>query len=258
MHVLKIKSRSEVLLGFGILETLCAMTYPADPVRGGLLLKELVKSGTDGLTEPDANCLEVVRLDRFLWKGLGEVGRSPVREAAGPRFAQGTIAGKVLLNALRCGVHRPEHRSVGKAIFLVAELAKRSKFKDKLPMSESKILRYWRDFQSVAHLHASQILVEAMKEDWMKARKLKEQSPQFALFLAIAGRISGAAHAQFPPIGRTSKAPANDGRRLINRARTIQVQIDGVELDLHDEVQLAFLLTAMTQEELSILGHYSG
>lgn len=258
MHVLKIKLSSEALLRLGFLEALCTMTYPSDPVRGGLLLKELVKSGTDRLTAPDVDCLEVVRLDRFLWKGLGEVGRSAVRDAAWLRFAKGTVAGKVLLNALRCGVHQPEHRSVSKAIYLVAELAKRSKVKDKLPMSESKILSYWRDFQAVAHLHASQILVEAMKEDWLNARKLKEQASRFALFLAIAGRISRAAHTQFPPIGRTSKAPASDGRRLINRARTLQVQIDEIELDLHDEAALTSLLTEISQEELSILGHYSG
>jgi hypothetical protein len=43
-------------------------------------------------------------------------------------------------------------------------------------MSESKVLSYWRDFQSVAHLHASQILVEAMEEDWLNAKELEERN----------------------------------------------------------------------------------
>ena len=80
MRVLQIKSTPEALLRLGLLETLCAMAYPSDRSRGGLLLKEFVKSGTDQLTEPDADCLQVVHLDRFLWKGLGEPGRSSVRE----------------------------------------------------------------------------------------------------------------------------------------------------------------------------------
>lgn len=77
-----------------------------------------------------------------------------------------------------------------------------------------------------------------MKEDWMSSRKLKEQFSRFMLFLAIAGRISRAAHAQIPPVGRTSKAAARDGRRLINFNRTIQVKIDNVPLDLDDRIQL--------------------
>ena len=258
MRVLQIESTSEARLRLGFLKTLCAMAYPSDRTRGGLLLRDFVKSGTDGLAEPDADCLEVVHLDRFLWKGLGKLGRSTVRNDAGLEFAKGRMAGQVLLYALKCGVHRPAHRSVSKAVFLLAFLAKQSHKKGKLPTSESTLMKYWKDFQSVAHLHASQLLVEAMKEDWMSSRKLKEQVSRFMLFLAIAGRISRAAHAQIPPVGRTSKAAARDGRRLINFNRTIQVKIDEVPLDLDDRVQLASLLADITPEEASILGDYRG
>jgi hypothetical protein len=258
MRVLQIRSTSEARMRLGFLETLCAMAYPSDRTRGGLLLKEFVKSGTDQLTESDADCSEVVHLDRFLWKGLGEPGRSIVRDEAASRFAEGRVAGQVLLYALRCGVHRPEHRSVSKAIFLVASLARQSTTKDQLPASESTVTKYWKDFQSVAHLQASQLLVEARKEDWMNSRKLKVQFSRFMLFLAIAGRISRAAHAQIPPVGRTSRAAARDGRRLINFNRTIQVEIDEVRLDLDDRVPLASLLADITPEEASILADYNG
>ncbi len=258
MRVLEIRSTSEASLMLGLLKTFCVMAYPSDRIRGGLLLKELVKSGTDRLAESDADCPEVVRLDRFLWKGLGELGRSTVRDDAASEFAKGRVAGQVLLYALRCGVHRPEHRSVSKAVFLVAFLAKQSQTKDKLPASESTVTKYWKDFQSVAHLHASQLLVEAMKEDWMRSRKPKEQFSRFMLFLAIAGRISRAAHVQIPPVGRTSRAAARDGRRLINSNRTIQVEIDEAPLDLDDRVQLAHLFADVTPEEASILGEYNG
>ena len=258
MRTLHISSTSRVRLRLGFLETLCVMAYPSDETRAGLILKELVKSGTDGLAEPDAVCLEVVRLDRILWKGLGEPGRSNVRAHAATQFAKGRVAGQVLLYALRCGIHRREHRSVSKAIFLVAELAERSNARYELPMSESKVLSYWRDFQSVAHLHAAQILVEAMEEDWLNAKELEEQSYRFLLFLAIAGRISRAAHEQIPPTGRTSKAAANDGSRLIKFDRTLQVRIDENAFDLDDNVQLTSFLADIAQEEVSILGKYRG
>jgi len=64
-------------------------------------------------------------------------------------------------------------------------------------MSESKVLSYWRDFLSVAHLYASQLLVEDMKEDWMNDAEFEEQWSQFALFLAIAGRVSRAAISRY-------------------------------------------------------------
>jgi hypothetical protein len=258
MRVLQIKSTSEARLRLGFLETLCAMAYPLDRTRGGLLLKEFLKSGTDGLAEPDADCPEVVRLDRFLWKGLGEPGRSSVRDGAASQFDKGRVAGRVLLFALRCGVHRPEHRSVSKAIFLVAELAKGARARYELPMSESKVLSYWRDFLSVAHLYASLLLVEDMKEDWLSEEEFEEQSSQFALFLAIAGRVSRAAHQQIPPIGRTSKAAASDGRRLVNSNLTVQIMVDGISLDLDDNVQLAYFLADITRKEVSILGKYHG
>ena len=258
MRVLQIKSTSEASLRLGFLETLCAMAYPSDLTRGGLLLKEFVKSGTDGLTEPDADCMEVVHLDRFLWKGLGEPGRSSARDGAALQLAKGRVAGRVLLYALRCGVHRPEHRSVSKAIFLVAELAREARARYELPMSESKVLSYWLDFLPVAHLYASLLLVEAMKEDWLSEEEFEEQSSQFALFLAIAGRLSRAAHQQVPPIGRTSKAAASDGRRLVNSNRTVQVWVDGVLLDLGDDVHLASFLVDITRKEVSILGKYHG
>jgi hypothetical protein len=242
----------------GFLETLCAMAYPSDRTRGGLHLKEFVKSGTDQLTEPDADCLEVVHLDRFLWKGLGEPGRSSVRDGAASQFAKGRVAGRVLLFALRCGVHRPEHRSVSKAIFLLAELAKGASARYELPMSESKVLRYWLDFLPVVHLYASLLLVEDLKEDWLNEEDFEEQASRFARFLAIAGRISRAAHQQIPPIGRTSKAAASDGRRLVNSNRTVQVMVDGISLDLDDNVKLASFLADITRKEVSILGKYHG
>jgi hypothetical protein len=256
VRVLQIRSTSEVRLRLGFLETLCAMAYPSDRIRAGLLLKDLLKSGSDELSEPDKDCLEVLRLDAFLWKGLGDLGRSIVRDDAVAQLAKGRIAGQVLLYALRCGVHRPEHRSVSKAIFLVAELAKSSRVRYELPMSESKVLNYWRDFQRVAHLHASQLRVEGMKEDWLNAEDFEEQSSRFKLFLAIAGRISRAAHRQMPPIGRTSKAAASDGRRLINFNRTIQVSIDRLSFDLDDNVQLTSIFADVTRKEFSILGKY--
>jgi hypothetical protein len=200
--------------------------------------------------------MEVLRLDRFLWKGLGELGRSKVRDGASSRFRKGRIAGQVLLYALRCGLHRPKQRSVSKAIFLIAELAELSNVGRELPMSESKVLSYWRDFQSVAHLYAAHLLVGAMKQDWLDTQVLKEQSSRFVLFLSIAARISRAAHKQIPPIGRTSKAAASDGRRLINFSRTIQVRIEGISLDLAFE--LSSLLADITQEEASILEKYHG
>jgi hypothetical protein len=258
MRVLQIRSTSEALLRLGFLETLCAMAYPSDPIRGGLLLKEFVKSGTDGFAEQDADCPEVARLDRFLWKELGEPGRSSVRDGAASQFAKGRVAGRVLLYALRCGLHRPEHRSVSKAIFLVAELAKEVRARYELPMSESKVLSYWLDFLSVAHLYAALLLVEEMKEDWLREEDFEEQASQFALFLAIAGRISRAAHKQMPPVGRTSKAAASDGRRLINSNRTVQVQVDGISLDLSDNVQLTSFLADIKRKEVSILGKYRG
>ena len=256
MRTLQISSTSQVRLRLGFLETFCAMAYPSDRSRGGLLLKELVKSGSDELAEPDKDCPEVLRLDGFLWKGLGDLGRSVVRDDAATQFAKGRVGGQVLLYALRCGVHRPEHRSVSKAIFLVAELAKSSRVRLELPMSESKVLSYWRDFQSVAHLHASQLVVEAMKEEWLNAEEFEEQHSRFTLFLAIAGRISRAAHKQIPPIGRTSKAAASDGSRLINSNRTIQVSIDGLSFDLDDSVPLTSILADITRKEFSILRKY--
>jgi hypothetical protein len=256
VRVLKIKSTSDARLRLGFLETLCAMAYPSDRIRGGLLLKEFVKSGTDALAEPDADCPEVARLDRFLWKGLGEPGRSSVRDGAGLQFGKGRVAGRVLVSALRCGVHRPEHRSVSKAIFLVAELAKGARARYELPMSESMVLSYWRDFLSVAHLYASLLVLEDMKEDWLNEEEFEEQCSKFALFLAIAGRISRAAHHQIPPIGRTSRAAASDGRRLVNSNRTVQVMVDGISLDLDDNVQLTSLLANITRKEVSILGKY--
>ncbi len=258
MRVLKIRSSSEARLRLGFLETLCAMAYPSDRTRGGLLLKEFVKSGTDGLAEPDTYCPGVVRLDRFLWKGLGEPGRSSVRDDAASQFAKGRVAGRVLLLALRCGVHRPEHRSVSKAIFLIAELAKEARTRYEVPMSESKVLSYWRDFLSVAHFYASLLLVEDMKEDWLNDEEFEEQCSRFALFLAIAGRLSRAAHQQIPPIGRTSKAAASDGRRLVNSNRTVQVRVDGVSLDFDEDVHLTSILADITRKEVSIFGKYHG
>ena len=70
--------------------------------------------------------------------------------------------------------------------------------------------------------------------------------------------ISRAAHKQIPPIGRTSKAAASDGRRLINFDRTLQVSIDEISFDLYDDLQLTSFLADITQEEVSILGKYRG
>jgi hypothetical protein len=174
MRELRIASTSETQLRVGVLETLCVMAYASDEIRGGLLLKELVKSGTDGLAERYAESLELLRLDTFLWQGLGELGRSAGREDAAKQLAKGRVAGQVLLYALRCGVHRPEDRSVSKAIFLVAETAEMSNARFELPMSESKVTSYWMEFQSVAHLHGSQLLVEDLEEDWLNAEEVEE------------------------------------------------------------------------------------
>lgn len=258
MRELRIASTSETQLRVGVLETLCVMASASDEIRSGLLLKELVKSGTDWLTKRYAESLELLRLDNFLWQGLGEPGRSAVREDAVKQLAKGRVAGQVLLYALRCGVHRPEDRSVSKAIFLVAETAEMSNARFELPMSESKVMSYWMEFQSVAHLHGSQLLVEALEEDWLNAEGVEELASRFALFLAIAGRISRAAHAQIPPVGRTSKAAARDGRRLIDFDRTIQVSIDEMSFDLDDRIELSSFLTDLTREEVSKLREYRG
>jgi len=258
MRELRIASTSEMQLRVGVLETLCVMAYTSDEIRGGLLLKELVKSGTDRLAEQYAESLELLRLDKFLWQGLGELGRSAVREDAAKQSAKGRVAGQVLLYALRCGVHRPEDRSVSKAIFLVAETAEKSNARFELPMSESKVTSYWKEFQSVAHLHGSQLLVEDLEEDWLNAEEVEELASRFKLFLAIAGRISRAAHAQIPPIGRTSKAAARDGRRLIDFDRAIQVSIDEMSFDLDDRIELSSFLTDLTREEVSKLREYRG
>jgi len=95
-----------------------------------------------------------------------------------------------------------------------------------------------------------------MREDWLNAEESEEQSSRFKLFLAIAGRISRAAHKQTPPIGRTSKAAASDGSRLINSNRTVQVSIDGLSFDLDDNVQLTSILADITRKEFSILRTY--
>lgn len=193
--------QSERLL-LGASQMFCVMAYPSDTGRAGLLLKELVKSGTDQLSEKALKTVKVMRLERFLWQGLGEPGRSTIRDAGVKQFAKGRVAGQVLLYALRCGAHRPEHRSVSKAIFLVSACAERSSEKTQLPTSESKVTSYWKEFQAVAHLHASQLVVEAQGQNWWEAEEAEELASRFFLFLAIAERISRAAHAQIPPVGR--------------------------------------------------------
>jgi hypothetical protein len=164
----------------------------------------------------------------------------------------------VLLYALRCGVHRPEHRSVSKAIFLLAENAVHSKARFGIPMSDSKITSYWKEFQSVAHLHASLLLVETLEEDWLTSVDAEELRSRFLLFLAIAGRISRAAHSQIPPVGRTSKAAARDGRRLIDLDRTIQISAHEMTFDLNDRRELSTLLADLTPDEVAKLSDYRG
>lgn len=258
MRKLRISLASELKLRLGVLETFCLMAFPSDEGRAGLFLKELVKCGTDRLVGKDTECLEVLRLERLLWRGLGELGRSVVRDDAATQFAKGRTAGQVLLYALRCGVHRPEHRSVSKAIFLVAENAARSDARFRIPMSDSKITSYWKEFQSVAHLHAALLLVETLEEDWLTAVDTDGLRSRFLLFLAIAGRISRAAHFQIPPVGRTSKAAARDGRRLIDLDRTIQVEVNGVTFDLNDRRELSTFLADLSPAEVTKLADYHG
>ena len=243
MRYLQLTAKSDYELRVGMIHTLCVMTYPNDMERGGLMLKELVKSGTDTLSEADAGTLDALRLDKYLLNGLAEIGRPTLRGEAARQFAKGNLAGRVLLYALACGVYRPEHRSVSKAVYLVAENANAGGGKSELAMSESRILNYWKEFQSVAHLHAAQMVVESRGANWLNDLGIIEQASRFACFLAVAGRISRAAHDQTPPIGRMSQSAAHDGRRLIDFDRTIQIQIDDISFDLDDRKEISSLFS---------------
>ena len=244
MPVVRLQGVSK--LYYVVAQLFCFMAYPLGGDRGGFLLHELVNRGVDGLAPRERR--KVSELELLLLRRLEMRGRERIVEEAAVQFAKGSVAGRVLLYALRSGVHRPEHRSLKKAIFLSSELSKKwVRPPTRLPMSQSKIMTYWTEFRSVAHLHAADILMEHEKRNWLSG-----ESTAVSKFLSIAEQISARAHEQVPPLGRKSKSAARDGRRLLDRK--IAVRIIGGPRRLQGRIEFEDL----SQEELSVLAKYRG
>jgi hypothetical protein len=241
--ILRFPGTSETQLLYGVTQVFCCMAYPRDPDRAGLLLYELMKQGVDSLEARDRGMVN--ELELLLLRGLEMPGRLRIRDDAVGQFSKASVAGMVLLNALRAGVHHPEDRSLKKAIFLASELAKKwPRPPKRLAMSESKVMTYWIEFRSVAHLHAADILTEHEDPSWRSAN-----SRAVSKFLTIAEQISKRAHEQLPPLGRTSKSSARD-RRLLDRALTLRVV--GGPRRLKGRIELGDL----SEEEVSVLARY--
>jgi len=241
--ILRFPGTSEFQLLYGVTQLLCFMAYPGDPDRGRLLLYDFVKTGVDSLEPRDRG--RVDKLELLLLRRLEMPGRLRIRDGARSQFAKANVAGMVLLNALRAGVHRPEDRSLKKAIYLASELAKKWPRRPKrLAMSESKVMTYWIEFRSVAHLHAADILIGHEDPSWLSGN-----SNAVSKFLTIAEQISKRAHKQSPPLGRTSKSVARD-KRLLDRALTLRVV--GGPRRLKGRIELGDL----SQEEASVLTRY--
>jgi hypothetical protein len=241
--ILRFPGTSEAKLLYGITKVSCCMAYPRDPDRAGLLLYELTKTGVDSLAPRDRGL--VTQLELLLLRRLEMPGRLRIQDEAANQFAKARVAGLVLLNALRAGVHRPEERSLKKAIFLASELAKKEPRSPKrLAMSESKVMSYWIEFRSVAHLHAADILTGHEDPSWATGN-----SHAVSKFLTIAEQIRKRAHEQLPPLGRTSKSVARD-KRLLDRALTLRVV--GGPRRLKGRIELGDL----SEEEASVLARY--
>jgi hypothetical protein len=241
--ILRFPGTSEAKLQYGVTQIFCCMAYPCDPDRAGLLLYELMKQGVDSLEPRDRG--NVNELELLLLRRLQMTGRLRIRDEAVGQFAKASVAGGVLLNALRAGMHHPEHRSLKKAIFLVSELAKKwPRPPKRLPMSESKVMTYWTEFRSVAHLHAADMFTSHEDPTWRSANP-----SAVSRFLTIAEQISKTAHEQSPPVGRTSKSVARD-KRLLDRVLTLRVV--GGPRRLKGRIEFGDL----SEEEVSVLARY--
>lgn len=115
MPILRFPGTSGRQLLYGVTQVFCSMAYPCDPDRAGLLLYELIKQGVDSLEPRDRG--KVNELELLLLRRLEMTGRLRIGDDAVGQFAKASVAGIVLLNALRAGVHHPEDRSLKKAIF---------------------------------------------------------------------------------------------------------------------------------------------
>jgi hypothetical protein len=111
-------------------------------------------------------------------------------------------------------------------------------------MSESKVMAYWTEFRSVAHLHAADMLTAHEDPTWRSANP-----SAVSRFLTIAEQISKTAHEQSPPVGRTSKSVARD-KRLLDRVLTLRVV--GGPRRLKGRIEFGDLSKA----ELSVLARY--
>jgi hypothetical protein len=262
---------------FGRTEVFCVMAYPNADEDGaesrGRLLYEL---STQGLNSPDAaNAVEDLvpedrqHLDQFellLLRKISTVGRTSILDDARMQARKGMVAGDVLRFALRCGLYRPEHRSVSKAIFTESQRSIGNP--NSLSMREVTVGRYWSEFRPVAHLYAAFAMLEEqgiqLEEDSLptelvdfdnaaerkELRELAQAMTPFSLFLSLADAISEAAHHQLPPTGRSSSKDSRDGRRLIDRKEIIRIK-GGPE-----RYPVEFLLRDLTVHELELLGKY--
>jgi hypothetical protein len=194
------------------------MIYPGDPdKRALLLLSELLKCGTDEVSRDskqlrpaDQDALN--SLDLALYRNISQNGRVPIRDEAAERLAQGAVVARVLLFALRCGMHAPEHRSLSKAIHVIADLSPRAG----LPVSVGSIKNYWREYRRVSHLHAAFLLAES--DGWGPfSFDENGQQENFLNFLWLAYDLKTRAENQTSPLGRTS-TKSDDSRHLLDGA----------------------------------------
>ena len=114
----------------------------------------------------------------------------------------------------------------------------------RLAMSESKVMTYWTEFRSVAHLHAADMFTSHEDPTWRSA-----DLGAVSRFLTIAEQISNTAHQQSPPVGRTSRSVARD-KRLLDRALTLRVI--GGPRRLKGRIEFGDL----SDEEVSVLARY--
>jgi len=255
---------SDLGLAFSSFQIMSIMAFPEGGEGGGLFLKELMGMSIDeiqprelaSLTPTEKQSINYIEL--FVLRDLAGPGRTTIRERGIAQYARGRMAGQILLFALRCGRHQPRHRSTRKAIFVLSEKMKKLKAaateqcaSGYLPTSEAKIQQYWSNFQTVAHLHAADVVCETLGLRWW----LAAESNGLQFFLSCADEIASMAYDQSPPAGRMSMSTIDDGRRLLDLSQIVHVSHTYTRAPLAPELK-DLLLPDLDAQELAILEKY--
>jgi hypothetical protein len=89
-------------------------------------------------------------------RGIGFISKFLLDEFAGCA-SRGAIAGDVFLNLISLHIHRPEHASVNKAIYLKSMDIKSSRLHDgsHVSLDRRKVIKCWSEFKTRAHIWAA-------------------------------------------------------------------------------------------------------